>query len=54
MKVVLFEISAKQNRASLHYRSGEPLTIEEIHILTEYLADLSSNIINCRPKAEVS
>jgi hypothetical protein len=40
MKVLLFMVSEKQDRATLEYRSGGDLTVKELEILKDYIDDL--------------
>lgn len=50
MKVLLFAVSAKYRQAWLHYRSGDPLTIEELEILRDYVMELIGQKQGLMPK----
>ncbi len=50
MKVVLFEIFDKQ--AVLAYRSGDPLTLDQLRTLNNYILELMSQTVASRPREE--
>jgi len=50
MKIVLFEVAETYNAARLKYRSGEPLTIQEMKILRNYMDELIANNLRAQPE----